>query len=350
MSGRLAEARLFVPSPKPVVPSPRSAERGPTRRGSSLAPMLMTLVILVACGDDAAPPPEESTGEEDGVLAPLDTDVLLADLHWETSGPPAIGRPTNLTHRPDYDNQPTFLPDGSGLWYTVVETHTGQADIYRYDLDPPTVSRVTMSNPESEYSATPLPDGSGISTIRVEADSTQRLWRFDADGSNAAPLLENVEPVGYHAWIDENTVALFVLGQPPTLQLADLRTGRARVIASDIGRSIQPIPGTFDVSYVQRHPDGTSTIMRLPGDGGDPQPIIEAVGGGDFHAWAPDGTLLMAEGAIVYAAPPETPRAWTPVADFSDLHLSISRLAVSPDASHIAMVAELAPLEAFPSN
>ena len=55
-------------------------------------------------------------------------------------------------------------------------------------------------------------------------------------------MLENVKPVGYHAWADDHTLALFVLGQPATLQLADTRTGTARTIASDIGRSIQRIP------------------------------------------------------------------------------------------------------------
>ncbi|MDH3269947.1 MAG: hypothetical protein OEN56_01365 [Gemmatimonadota bacterium] len=296
-----------------------------------------------AAGSDAAVP-------EEAFVPPRDTDILVAELLWETAGPPSIGAPTNLTRRPDYDNQPSFVPDGSGLWYTVNDPQAGQADIWRYDFASATVAPVTQSNPESEYSATPLPSGDGVSVIRVEADSTQRLWRFDLDGSNGSVLLANVAPVGYHAWVDENTVVMFVLGAPPTLQVGDLRTGRARVVTEDIGRSIQRIPDSFDVSFVQRHEDGTSTIMRLPGSGGDPTPIIEAVGGGDFHAWAPDGTLLMAQGPIVYAAVPAETRTWTPVADFSDLRIVITRLAVSPDASQIALVAEVAPLDAFPGN
>lgn len=315
---------------------------------------LCLLAIQAACGpgDTDVPPaadaPDAST--DDAFVAPRDTDILLADLRRASSGLPSLGEPTNVTARADYDNQPHFLPDGGGFWYTAVESHTGQSDIYRYDIAEGRVARVTSSNPESEYSATPLPDGTGISVVRVEADSTQRLWRFDADGANPSVLLQDVAPVGYHAWIDETTVALFVLGEPPTLQVADVRTGRARVVARDIGRSLQAIPGTFDVSYVQRHADGTSTIMRLPGDGGDPSPIVDAVGGGDFHAWTPDGTLLMAEGPVIFAAADAEERNWTPVADFSDLNILVSRLAVSPDGSQIAMVAELAPLEAFPGN
>ncbi len=317
------------------------------RRTSATALLgLSILAVSTACGGDEASSPDGGTNDTAADFAmPLDSDVLLADLHWENAGPPSIGEPVNVTRKADYDNQPHFTPDGTGFWYTSVDPHTAQSDIYRYDIASRRVARVTQSNPESEYSATPLPDGGGISTIRVEADSTQRLWRFDHEGGSAAVILEGVAPVGYHAWVDENTVVMFVLGDPPTLQMGDLRTGRARVVTEDIGRSIQPIPGSFDVSYVQRHDDGTSTIMRLPGDGGAPQAIIEGVAGGDFHAWAPDGTLLMADGPVVYGAAPASERAWTPVADFSHLDIVISRLAVSPDASQIALVAEPAPIE-----
>ncbi len=321
--------------------------RGPRRSPVTALLGLSILAVSAACGGDEASSPDGGMDDAapQGFAMPLDSDVLLADLHWENAGPPSIGEPVNVTRKADYDNQPHFTPDGSGFWYTSVDPHTAQSDIYRYDIASRRVARVTQSNPESEYSATPLPDGSGISTIRVEADSAQRLWRFDHEGGAAAVILEGVAPVGYHAWVDENTVVMFVLGDPPTLQVGDLRTGGARVVTEDIGRSIQLIPGTFDVSYVQRHDDGTSTIMRLPGDGGAPQPIIESVSGGDFHAWAPDGTLLMADGPVVYGAAPGAERAWTPIADFSHLDIVISRLAVSPDASQIALVAEPAPIE-----
>lgn len=307
------------------------------------------LPMLGACAGDGGgaddPPAVDAPGS---FVAPRDTDILLAELRWEQSGPPAIGAPTNLTQRPGYDNQPFFVPDGSGLWYTAVDAHDGQADIWRWDFAPPMVTRVTQSNPESEYSATPLPGGGGISTIRVEADSTQRLWRFDGDGANGSVLLPDVAPVGYHAWADDRTLVMFVLGDPPTLQRADVGTGDVETIAEDIGRSIHRIPGSSDVSYVQRHGPERATIMRLPGDRREPEPIVDTVDGREDHAWAPDGTLLMASGAVVYALAPGADE-WVAVADFADLHISITRLAVSPDAAQIAMVAEVAPLESFPN-
>ena len=299
----------------------------------------------VACAPDA----DESMSGISDFVPPRDTDVLIADLAFSPQGTPSIGTPTNLTQRPDYDNQPQFVPDGSGFWYTINDPQNDQADIWRYDFATAGVTRVTMSSPESEYSATPLPDGSGISVIRVEADSTQRLWRFDLDGANGAVILPNVAPVGYHAWVDESTLVLFVLGDPATLQRADVPTGQTEVITRNIGRSIQRIPGSDDVSYAQVHEDGTATIMRLPSERTSPEPIAEAVSGGDFHAWAPNGSILMASGSVVYAWSLSLDE-WMPIADFSDLNISISRLAISPDGTQIAMVAEIATIPGFPSN
>ena len=311
----------------------------------------VALVTLVLAGLSGCAPADDAIPEPAVVDAPApfvpprDTDILLAEISTSAAGMPSIGRPTNLTQRPDYDNQPHFVPDGSGLWYTVNDAQAGQADIWRYDFANARVTRVTQSAPESEYSATALPDGSGISTIRVEADSMQRLWRFDSDGSNARVLLPAIAPVGYHAWVDENTVVMFVLGDPPTLQRGDLRTGRATTITRGIGRSINRIPNTFDVSYVQFDDDGAATIMRLPGDGGAPTVIAPSVGGGQDHAWTPNGVVLMAEEGVVYGLRPGPNAAWVPVGDFSDLHITISRLAVSPDGRQIAMVAEVDMIE-----
>ena len=200
-----------------------------------LTAFLMGSFGLTAC----APTAGKSMSEVPDFVPPRDTDVLIAELTFNSQGLPSIGTPTNLTQRRDYDNQPQFVPDGSGFWYTINDPQNDQADICLLYTSPSPRDRGTMSSPESEYSATPLPDGSGISVIRVEADSTQRLWRFDLDGANGAVILPNVAPVGYHAWVDESTLVLFVLGAPATLQRADVDTGQTEVITRNIGRSIQ---------------------------------------------------------------------------------------------------------------
>ncbi len=279
--------------------------------------------------------------------APPGTDVWIAPLGVDARGIPTVGEPTNASDRPGYDNQPYFTPDGSGFWYTVIDDHTGQADIWLLDVASRTIRQVIASNPESEYSATPIPDGSGISVIRVEADSTQRLWRFDMNGRNGRPVFMDLAPVGYHKWADEQTVVMFVLGSPATLRVGDVRTQEVEIVAENIGRSIQRIPGTSEVSFVQRHSDGSSTISRLDPTSGTISDIVDAVEAGDDHTWTPAGWLLQAHGSKLYAWHADHPASddegidgWHEIADFAALGLSLSRLAVSPDGRNIALVAE----------
>jgi hypothetical protein len=283
--------------------------------------------------------------------APPDTEIFLATLST-ASGRVTLGAPVNISNSPGYDNQPSFTPDGRSILFTSVRgdrkpdpTNTAAtgSDIYRYDLATQQVTRVTET-PESEYSPIVTPDGQHFSVIRVEADGTQRLWRFTLDGRNPELVFTEVKPVGYHAWIDDGAVALFVLGTPATLQLADVKTGKAEVVARDIGRSIQRMPGG-GISFVARQTAAGQppilTISELtPATRGVAALVRAAAGATDADvAWTPDGLLLMASSGTLYA--------WRrgdtelrPVTDLAALGLSgVTRMAVSPSGDRIAMVA-----------
>ena len=301
--------------------------------------------------------------------APPDTEIYLAPMKI-ANDTIEIGPAVDITNNPGYDNQPFFTPDSKGVLFTSVrggpstalpstELRAGgagatQTDIYKYDIaaNPSTglragqIVQVTRT-PESEYSPTVTPAGN-LSVIRVELDgnNTQRLWQFTADGRDPRVVLDNVKPVGYHAWADDHTLALFVLGQPATLQLADTRTGTARVIASDIGRSIQRIPGSTPVSsisFVQRERSGdtaTLVIKELDPATGATTVLTPAVAGSTEAdcAWTPDGTLLMVKGGVLYSWK-RGQSGWTEVVTLERLSLvGVTRLAVSPKGDYLALV------------
>lgn len=271
--------------------------------------------------------------------APPDTDIYVAPLAGSGRSL-AVGWPVNITNSPGYDNQPFFTPDGRGVLFTSARGGK-QTDVYRYDLDSKQTTRVT-NTPESEYSPTVTPDG-GISVIRVEADGTQRLWRFAMDGSDPRLLLPDVKPVGYHAWSDSHTLALFVLGPPATLQVADTGTGRARIVATDIGRSVQTIPGGRTISFVQRIRSGDTvrqSIRELDPATDRVTPLVDAPAGSTDAdcAWTRDGTLLVAAGGRLYRWT-RGAAGWAMVVDLERLSLrGVSRLAVSPDGRRLALV------------
>jgi dipeptidyl aminopeptidase/acylaminoacyl peptidase len=269
--------------------------------------------------------------------APAGTDIWLADLAIR-GGRLEVGAPVNITDRDGYDNQPAFTPDGRAVLYTSIR-EDGQADIYRYDIATRAHERVTRT-PESEYSPTPLPDGSGFSVIRVEADSTQRLWRFAADGSGAALVLEAVRPVGYHAWGDDAAVALFVLGDPPTLRIADARSGRVDVVASDIGRSLHRIPGRREISFLHRVAGGERWIEAVDLATREVRPLAPPLDGSEDYAWTPDGTLLMGQGSRLFRWDADA-REWRLVADLATAGVrGITRIAVSPRGDRLAIVGD----------
>lgn len=267
--------------------------------------------------------------------APPGTDIYLLAL-GEQDGELRVGAPRNLTDRAGYDNQPQFTPDGRALLYTSIR-EDGQADVYRYDLERGAVQRLTRT-PESEYSPTPLPDGAGFSVVRVERDSTQRLWRFDADGTNPRLLLAELRPVGYHAWGDAGTLALFVLGEPPTLQLADVRSGRAEVVAENIGRSLQPVPGRRAISFVHKGSADAWWIRVLDLETREITTLAPTLPGAEDHAWTPAGVLLMGRGSTLYrwnVAAGE----WQVLGELGAAGVrEITRLAVSPRGDRLAVV------------
>lgn len=293
------------------------------------------VVACVACGGGETPDatPGEPAAQAE---APPGTDIWTAALNRADDGTLSLGEATNATDREGYDNQPFFVPDGSGFWYTVIDD-AGVADIWFHDLASGANTAVTTTAPESEYSATPAPDG-GFTAIRVEADSTQRLWHFDTDGQNGRVLFPELAPVGYHAWPDDETVVMFVLGSPATLQVGNAATGMVETLTENIGRSMHRIPESTDASFVQRVSQEESWITRLDPSTGEQTRLIEAMEGGDFHTWTPDGVLLMGNGSSLYAWRPGSEGDWEEIGSLPAG--TISRLAVSPDGGTIALVVE----------
>ena len=267
------------------------------------------------------------------------SDIFIVEVKNERGGM-RFSQPVKITTFAGYNNQPSFLPDGRSILYTSIRDK--QADIYRYDIRSGATSQIT-NTPESEYSPTLMPDGKNISVVRVEADGTQRLWKFPLAGGQPSLILEQTKPVGYHFWIDDHTLALFILGakgNPNTLQIVDVPTEKAEIVAENPGRILRLIPHQNRLSFVHKISDQEWIIKAFDLKTRNIATLTKTFPGVEDYAWTPTGMLVMAKDARLFKWNPAVDQDWQQIADFSQAGLKrITRIAVSPKGDRIAMVA-----------
>ena len=266
-----------------------------------------------------------------------DPDIFLVTLS-RNGGKLAVTGARNATNRAGYDNQPNWSADGNTLFYTSVR-EDAQADIWRLTPGTSASVRVTTTAPESEYSATPMPRRNAISVIRVERDSTQRLWSVPLDGSTSTVVLERIKPVGYHTWANDTLLALFVLGSPNTLQLASTTTGRGDTIVTGIGRSLHTTR-EGQVSFVHKVSAEEWWLTILDPMTRQQRRLVKMPRRVEDYAWTPDGLVLLGEGSVLKSYDPRRGGDWEVVADLAQYGVTgITRLSVSPRGDAIAVVA-----------
>ena len=317
--------------------------------------LLLALSLAVACTADTASDTAQDSGDPfaatpaDGPFpefgpAPPDyvptaagapsTDIWLGRIERGGQGELVVASLANATDRDGYDNQPAFDPSGAAFYYTAAVDST-QTDTYRHRLDSGSSERVTSTPGASEFSPTPIPGQAAFSAIH-EKNGLQYLWRYGADGSEMGPIFSTAEPVGYHAWADGHTVAMFILGSPPTLQVGDALSGEIRTVAENPGRSLHRIPGSNEISFVRKDNGDEWWIERFDPASGRSERVVRTLPGREDHAWTPQGEVLMGDGSVLFAWSGEG--EWREIAVLDGEAGDISRIAVSPDGSHIALV------------
>jgi hypothetical protein len=297
---------------------------------------MRALLLIATLMQAPSTPPVQPTAPPPG------TDIYLVPM---TGGLASLkgAKPAPVSTAPGYDNQPFFSADGRRLLFAA-NRDGKQTDVFMFERATGRVTQMT-NTPENENSPTYLPSGKtdadGFSVVRSEMDKTQRLWRFNATGREPSVLLADIKPVGYHAWVDPDRVVLFVLGEPNSLQLASVNSGKGEVAANGIGRSLHRIPGTRMVSFVHREPSGEFWIKQIDIDSKKIDTLTRVVEGNTERdmAWLPDGkTILMSGGTKVYSWT-RGATVWTEVFDVAPHNLgAVSRLAVSPKGDAIAIV------------
>ncbi|WGK64613.1 nuclear transport factor 2 family protein [Croceiramulus getboli] len=263
------------------------------------------------------------------------TEIYLAEIDPSDSTN-RLSNLTNITNQPGYDSQPYFLNDDKILY---AGGRQGASEIMLYDLRLKESKQYNIPTAGGEYSPQPIPESDKISAVRLDPDGLQRLYAYGPDGSEE--LLFDPLVVAYYLWFDEETLVASAI-QEESLNMVVARTGDDSVILQqkNTGRSFHAIPQSDQISYISKENDQW-TIKSLHPDSGATQVIIPTLPGKEDCVWLPDGSVLMADNTMIYRFDPKTDRAWEPWADLSSYPVqNINRLAISPDGTKIALVAE----------
>ena len=264
------------------------------------------------------------------LFSQTDTDIYLFDISVSDQGV-EISNPINITNRKGYDNQAHFHADNNQIFYSSFDS-SGRSDIKVYDIESKKTSKF-CSTQSREYSPTLTPDGKYISCIIQTDDGKQNLGKYPINGGDPIIIIDDLI-VGYHAWINENELLLFVLGEPHHFLVSyDLRDSSKDTIASNIGRSLHKIPGTNDMSFVQKS-DKDWSIMSLNSNKGITKTLKER----EDLCWTNNGFILMSDGSDLFYFDKE----WKKVTYKGDKSFmkGITRLAINVDNTKLSVVVE----------
>ena len=268
------------------------------------------------------------------------TDISLSTLVW-IDGLPRIADRRVVTQRGLYDNQPAF--DGAGGFYFTSETGNNQTDIFHLDTTSGEVTPVTRTPEESEYSPRPSPDGLSVTYIhQAPGGYGGQVYRHMLDGSSTGPVHE-YGPAGYYALsADQSQMLLFALTDPFSLRWVNLALGIEDDVTTGLGRALYSAPDGQSAYFTLEHPEGGYIINQFSFADSSVTPVFRLPGETEDYAvfTNPEGELAWlaaSDGTLYYR---DTHASWQPVDDLAAMGLTgISRLAVSPDADQLAIVA-----------
>lgn len=274
-------------------------------------------------------------------------DIWLYPLDYnETTQQWRLGEAKAVTARDGYDNQPNFSPDSQNLLFTS-DRVGAQNDIYQYRLDDASLSQLTFTPKQSEFSPQAFKTDSSAYQIKYVVEQGvphQSVWQKN-DNAPRQRAINSFIPTGYFA-SDEQLGTLiwaryaYSLYFEPNGETADER----HFVVANVGRSIHLIPNDKAFSYLHKQVDGDRIIKRYsPLDNSHRQLIALPPSASEDYAWSQDNWLFNIDnGQLVgWHAQSMSQASWQLISQISppnSNYLSASRIAISPDSKHLAVV------------
>lgn len=262
------------------------------------------------------------------------SEIYIADIVINSNNA-SVSNIKNISNHIGYDNQPYFLQGMNKILFAS-NRDGKQSDIYQYDISSEQLTPFITSE-ESEYSPTLSPDGKSIICVRVEKDETQRLWAFDLKKKSPKVFLPNIDSVGYFTFLSNQQVAMFILGEPQTLRLADIKSQSEKVIDNNIGRALFRYPLNAQLYFVDKSNDSKWYLKTLKGN--EIYQVVEMPFETEDICITSEGLILAFSKNKLLGYYPEESRSWFVLAELNDFaNKKITRLAINADSNKLAFV------------
>lgn len=241
-----------------------------------------------------------------------------------------LSNPKMLTafNQTGYNNQPSFYEDDV-VYFTTDYYGGDQTEIAKFDFFTREMTRITYTS-ESEYSPIRIPGSEEFSTVRVELNgNVQSLSVYPQDGIGYPKrYVHNTNNIGYHAWLDEENLALFLVEEPyHNLAIANAKTERRKIILDKIGRCLK-VDRQGNLLFVHKLNELKWFIKSYDTDTNQSKLITETMPGSEDFEVLNNGSILMGSGSQLFLFnPQQKEKGWIELADLGLQGISnISRI------------------------
>ncbi len=246
-----------------------------------------------------------------------------------------LSHPVNITNHKGYDNQPCFFDGKPLIFYTSGDS--GKTDIKTYNYETGVTNNFT-STLANEYSPTVTPDKKYISCI---IGAKQDLGKYPLEGGAPIILINHLK-VGYHVWIDNDRLLLFVLDDSAnnSLHYYNLTTKEDQIIAKNPGRSLHKIPDEDAISFVEKSATKEWMIKKFNYKTMSVSTIVKTIQGQEYLAWTKQGSIIMSDGLKLFYYEPAISNDWKAVIlhDTVPAMKGMTRIAMNAVNNKIAIV------------
>ena len=275
------------------------------------------------------------------LIAQSNTEVFVMDLEFSENNF-NIKKIKNISNNPGYDSQSFFINNEQIVY---ARTYNDQTDITKYNLKDESQINLSETKIGGEYSPQKIPNSNYYTAVRFDTTGLQRLYKYDSKTKQSSLLIENLQ-VAYYSFFDENRLLSSVLsGANLDLVYSDISKKSNDTLLVKVGRSIHKVPNTINtMSYTSVNDEGNMDVYQLDISTLESFFVSQLPVGIQDHIWLDESTLLIGSLDKLFLLDLFGNGEWKLVADLSKYNIrDITRLAVNPDGSKLAMVAELKP-------